>query len=120
VWGATDPRTTEVFPPEAAEPATVGAVRSLSFDMPGDVLHPSDKARAVNALRALKLCDRKIDPPMIRALALRRDWTYRAADRLYELAKKFEAGKPVRGGTKLTKTQAKAMVARFEAPDDAV
>jgi hypothetical protein len=117
VWGATDPRTREHFPPEAAEPASVGAVRSLSFDMPGDVLHRSDKAQAVNALRALKLCDRNIDPPMIRALAVQHGWTYDAADRLYELAEKFAAGKAVQGGSKLTKTRAKEMVTRFETPD---
>jgi hypothetical protein len=117
VWGATDPRTGRQRPADAADPATVGAVRSLSFDMPGDVLHPSDKARAVNALRALKLCERKIDPPLIRALAIQRGWAYRAGDRLYELAEKFAAGKAVQGGSKLTKTQAKEMVARFEAPE---
>ncbi|MFI4984903.1 MAG: hypothetical protein ACHQAV_02815 [Solirubrobacterales bacterium] len=117
VWGATDPRTGEHFAPEVPEPAVVGAVASISFHMPGDVLHPSDKARAVDALRALKLCDHKIDPPMIRALAIQRGWIPRAADRLADLAKKFALGKAVQGGTKMTKTRAKAMVARFEETD---
>jgi hypothetical protein len=36
------------------------------------------------------------------------------------LARKFAAGKAVQGGSKVTKTQAKEMVARFEAPDDAI
>jgi hypothetical protein len=115
VWGATDPRTGERFPSEAAEPAVIGAVASISFHMPGDVLHPSDKARAVEALRALKLCGHEIDPPMIRALAIERGWTPGAADRLADLAKKFALGKPVQGGTKMTQTRAKEIVARFTA-----
>jgi hypothetical protein len=117
VWGATDPRTDEHFPSEAAGPTVVGAVASISFHMPGDVLHPSDKARAVDAMRALKLCGHKIDPPVIRTLAIQRGWTTRAADRLADLAKKFALGKAVQGGTKMTKTRAKEMVARFEATD---
>lgn len=95
----------------------VGAVASISFHMPGDVLHPSDKARAVDTLRALKLCGHKIDPPMIRALAIQRGWIPRAADRLADLAKKFALGKAVQGGTKMTKARAKEMVSRFEATD---
>lgn len=117
VWGATDLLTGERFPAEAADPAVVGAVASISFHMPGDVLHPSDKARAVDALRALKLCGYKIDPPMIRGLAIQRGWLPRAADRLAEIAKKFALDKAVQGGTKMTKTRAKEMVARFEEAD---
>jgi hypothetical protein len=112
VWGATDPQTCKTFPREQPAPVLLGAVASMSLD----VLHPLDKARAVNALRALKLCDRKIDPAMISAVALDRGWQSRAADRLHELAEKFALGKPVQGGSKLTKTKAKEMVAGYEQP----
>jgi hypothetical protein len=113
VWGATDPRIGEHRPAQVPPPALAGAVANISFHPPGDVLHPSDKARAVDALRALKLCGYEIDPPMLRALAIRRGWLPRAADRLAELAEKFKAGKPVKGGTKMTKTRARQMVERF-------
>jgi hypothetical protein len=117
VWGATDPCTGEHHPPEVPPPAVAGAVASISFHMPGDVLHPSDKARAVDALRALKLCGYDIDPPMIRALAIRRGWLPRAADRLAEIAEKFAAGKAVKGGTKMNITRAREMVSRFGETD---
>jgi hypothetical protein len=119
VWGATDPRTGVRLESEVPEPAVVGAVASISFHMPADVLHRSDKARAVDALRALKLCGYKLDPPMIRALAIQHGWMPRAADRLADLATKFAMGKAVQGGTKMTKTRAKEMIARFEGPNDA-
>ena len=117
VWGTIDPRTGERFAAETPEPAVVGAVASISLQMPGDVLHRADKARAVDALRALKLCGHDIDPPMIRALAIQHGWIPRAADRLADLAKKFALGKAVQGGTKMTKTKASDMVARFERDD---
>ncbi|HYM45473.1 MAG TPA: hypothetical protein VES65_04845 [Solirubrobacteraceae bacterium] len=117
VWGATDPRTGKHFPAEAADPAVVGAIASIAFHMTGDVLHPSDKTRAVDALRALMLCGYKIDPPMIRALAIQRGWLPRAADRLSDIARKFALGKAVQGGTKMTKTRAREMVERFEEAD---
>jgi|CZKG01.1.fsa_nt_gi hypothetical protein len=113
VWGATDPRTGEHRPAQLPPPALAGAVANISFHPPGDVLHPSDKARAVDALRALTLCGYELDPPMLRALAIRHGWLPRAADRLAELAEKFKAGKPVRGGTKMTKTRACQVVERF-------
>jgi hypothetical protein len=117
VWGATDPRTGEHHPAEVPPRAVAGAVASISFHMPGDVLHPSDKARAVDTLRALKLCGHDIDPPMVRALAIRRGWLPRAADRLAEIAEKFAAGKAVKGGTKMNVTRAREMITRFEQVD---
>jgi hypothetical protein len=110
VCGATDPRTNEHQPAEPAAPVLIGAVRGMALD----VLHPMDKRRAVNALKALRLCEREIDPPMIRGQASRGGWSPRAADRLYELAKKMAEGKVVQGGSKLTKNKAKEMVAHFE------
>jgi hypothetical protein len=111
VWGATDPRTGEHFPPEAPAPVLVGAVASLALD----VLHTTDKRHAVDTLRALKMCGREIDPPMMRGIAIQRGWSFRAADRLYDLAKKFALGKPVQGGSRnMTKTAARQMVTRFE------
>jgi hypothetical protein len=117
VWGATDPRTGEHYPAEVPPRAVAGAVASISFHMPGDVLHPSDKARAVDTLRALKLYGHDIDPPVVRALAIRRGWLPQAADRLAEIAEKFTAGKAVKGGTKMNVTRAREMVARFEHVD---
>lgn len=105
VWGATDPRTNEHRAAEPVPRVITGAIRSMGFD----VLHPLDKRRAVDALKALRLCERKIDPAMIRAEAGRHDWPPRAADRLYELAQKMAQGKVVQGGSKLTKTKAKRL-----------
>ena len=113
VWGATDPRTNEHHAAEAAAPVLVGAVRSMALD----VLHATDKRRAVDSLKALTICGHEIDPYMIRAQAIRCHWPPRAADRLYELAVKMAQGKRVQGGSKLTKTKAKEMIARFEAPE---
>ncbi|MGA9875529.1 MAG: hypothetical protein WBQ21_06955 [Solirubrobacteraceae bacterium] len=110
VWGATDPRTNEHHPAEPAKPVLIGAVRSMALD----VLHSTDKRRAVDALKALKLCEREIDPHVIRAQASQCGWPPRAADRLYELAKKMAEGKALQGGSKLTKTKAKEVGIRFE------
>lgn len=77
-----------------------------------DVLHPLDKERAIRTIRALKLTDTPFDPLAIRAEALKSGWQPAAADRLREIAEKFAEGRIVQGG-KITKTDAKKLVARI-------
>lgn len=113
-WAPIDPRTGQPDGEVMELPAAVrGAVESLS-GLANDVLHPSDKRRAVNAFRALRMRGVPIDPGLVRSFALSTGWTPDAADRLMQIARGISEGRPARGGDKLTQTAAKELVARFE------
>ena len=116
--GPTDPRSGAAEQVEEAPAAVRGAVKAISGAPDADITHPMDKARAVTAFKALRLCGVPIDPVLVRALALRHGWGPNAADRLQEMASKFAAGRTVQGGDHLTKTEAKQRVAGFEADPD--
>lgn len=114
-WAPTDPRTGEAESSgDEAPPAVTGAVDSLSGPFGNDVIHPMDKARAINAFKALHAFGIPTDPAVVRTLAIQRDWEPDAADRLREIARKIGEGRAVRGGDRLTQTKAKELVARFE------
>jgi hypothetical protein len=77
-----------------------------------------DKRRAVDAFKALQRCGRPIDPVLVRALAITHGWQPAAADRLHDIARKISEGRTVRGGSHMTKTRAKELVAQFEDEPD--
>jgi hypothetical protein len=113
-WAPIDPRTGQPDGEVIELPAAVrGAVESLS-GLANDVLHPSDKRRAVNAFRALRMRGVPIDPLLERSFAVSAGWQPNAADRLTAIAKGIAEGRAVRGGDRLTQTGAKELVARFE------
>jgi hypothetical protein len=113
-WAPTDPRTGQPDGEAIELPAAVrGAVDSLS-GLANDVLHPSDKRRGVNAFRALRMRSVPIDAALVRSYAVSVGWAPNAADRLTLIARGISEGRALRGGDKLTQTEAKALVARFE------
>jgi hypothetical protein len=113
-WAPIDPRTGHPDGEAIELPAGVrGAVESLS-GLANDVLHPSDKRRAVNAFRALRMRGAAIDPGLVRSFAVSIGWEPGAADRLTQIARGISEGRAVRGGDKLTQAAAKELVARFE------
>jgi len=63
----------------------------------------------------MRLAGIPIDAEAVRAEALRQGWSTSGADRLRERAAKVTEGRTVRGGGKVTKTEAKKAVARWEA-----
>lgn len=118
-WAPIDPRTGQPDGKAEEAPAAVqGAVASLSGTFGNDVVHPMDKKRAVNAFRALRMCSVPIDATLVRSLAVKAGWDADAADRLADIARRVGDGRPVQGGDKLNQTQAKELVARFEAGGD--
>jgi hypothetical protein len=118
-WAPVDPRTGEADGQvEQAPPAVQGAVASLSGTFGNDVLHPMDKKRAVTAFKALSMRGVPIDPTLVRSLAINAGWEPDAADRLTDIARRIGDGRTVQGGDHLNQTQAKALVARFEAGGD--
>lgn len=117
-WAPIDPRTGQPDGRVDAVPAAVsGAVASLSGELGNDVVHPLDRRRAVNAFKALRMRGVPIDPVLVRSLAISAGWMPDAADRLTAIAKGIAEGRPVRGGERLNPTEAKRLVARFEADD---
>lgn len=62
------------------------------------LLHPSDKAAAVELFRLLYKNQELCDPDSIRAWALRNDWTPKGADQLKGVAQAILDRKPIRGG----------------------
>lgn len=115
-WAPIDPRTGHADGDVDEAPAAVrGAIESLSGTFGNDVLHPMDKKRAVNALKALSMRGVPIDPTLVRSLAVRAGWEPEAADRLTDLARRIGEGRAVQGGDRLNQTAAKELVAHFEA-----
>lgn len=112
-WGATELRSGRSELRPAVPELVRGAVFSLSAA--GDVAHPGDKQRTVWTLKAMRLVDVPIDPEALRAEALRQGWSATGADRLRELAAKVAEGRTVRGGGKVTKTEARKAAARWKA-----
>jgi hypothetical protein len=64
--------------------------------------------------RALRMRGVPIDPALVRAYAVSIGWQPNAADRLTQIARGISEGRAIRGGDKLTQTEAKGLVARFE------
>lgn len=118
-WAPLDPRggQTEMSADEPP-PAVRGAVKSLSGPLGNDVVHPMDKRRAVDAFKALQMTGHRVDPVLVRALAVRHGWEPDAADRLREIAAKMAEGRTVQGGSHLNATRAKELVAYFESDPD--
>jgi hypothetical protein len=113
-YGPIDPRNGQATATDDIPGATRGFVRGLTeYTGGGDVVHPSDKARAIEGLKALKLAGPGIDPVLIRAVALEFRWTSSAADRLRTLAKQVAEGSPVRGGKKINKSTADERIRQF-------
>lgn len=115
-WNPVDSRSGEAEKSEDEPPPVIdGLLISLSHPSgAGDVLHPSDKRRAVTAFKALRMLDISFDPVQVRVLATQKGWAPDAADRLHAIAQKTAEGRAVQGGDKLTKAKARELVARLE------
>lgn len=116
-WAPIDPRTGQADGQAVELPAAVrGAVESLS-GMGNDVLHPMDKRRAINAFKALRMHGIPFDPALVRSTAITIGWMPDAAERLAKIAQGIAEGRALRGGDRLTKAEAKQLLALFESWD---
>jgi hypothetical protein len=117
-WGPIDPRTGERdILADETPPLVRAVVTDLSGSLGNDVLHPTDKRRAVNAFKALYMLGVPIDSTLVRSLAIQHGWEPKAADRLQAIARKISEGRAVKGGDPMTQTKAKALVARLESQE---
>lgn len=112
-WGAINLLTGESERSGPAPPVIRGAVMAMSRG--GDMLHPNDRRATIQALKILLLQEIQVDPEIICTEALRQGWSPSGVDRLRKVATKVAEGRRVQGGGKVTKTMAKAAVARWEA-----
>lgn len=112
-WGPRDVDTGESLDRQEFPLVIVGALRDLTLN--GDVLHPSDKGRAIDTFKLLGLADIPLDPGAIHAEALRQGWAPSAAGRLRVLADKVASGVRVRGGSSgITKARAEQAVEHWK------
>lgn len=112
-WGATELLTGTSEQAELAPPVVRGAVLAMSRS--GDVSHPSDKHTTIRALKMMRLAGVPIDTDVLHAEALRQGWSTSGAEGLCDLATKVAEGRRVRGGGRVTKTEAKEAATRWEA-----
>lgn len=114
-WAPVDPRTGIADSAASpVSPAVRGLVISLTGPLGNDVLHPTDKRRAVTGFTALRMHGIPIDSELVRSLAIAAGWEPNAADRLASIALRIGSGRPVRGGDPLTASRARDLVDHFE------
>lgn len=122
-WSLTDPRSGETITTALEiSPVVAAALTDLTHtvNLGTGIGHPSDKASAVNTLRALRHGHEPLDGDAVRAWAVAHGWPPRHAQRLGELAQKVAGGVAVRGGRSRTATDMNQQLARWRTPEVAL
>ena len=118
-WALADPRTgAQVTTPVKLSDVVTAALEDLthSVNLGTGLGHPSDKASAVDLLKALHHGGEILDRDAVRAWAAGHGWEPRHAQRLGELAEKVANGVAVRGGRRPSKTEMNRQLARWREP----
>jgi hypothetical protein len=121
-FALVDPRTNRVVTtPQELSPLITRALSDLTafVNLGTGITHPSDKAMAVDYLKALRHGGEMLDGDQIRAWAAAHNWAPRHAQELGQLASKIANGVTVRGGRAKGKTPLNQHLARWRAKDDA-
>lgn len=121
-WPLADARTgAQVTRPVQLSDVVTAALEDLTHrvNLGTGIGHPSDKASAVDLLKALHHGGEILDGDGIRAWAVGHGWEPRHAQRLGTLADKIAKGVAVRGGRRPSKTEMNRQLARWREPEAA-